>query len=575
MRKLSSVDHRGHSSSIIRRLQFPAVLVVLILLWRVPAGAQQTSPEGLKPILQYIDAAWGTLTRSETECKTVSDAKTQSKSVLYFPVGAAIPPEVRALEQKCAVRIEQLPRKVTHLGEIDPGTITPQALLYLPNPYVVPGGFFNEMYGWDSYFILLGLLRDNRLPLAHGMVENFFYEIEHYGAVLNANRGYFLTRSQPPFLTSMILAVHEAQTAQGQDDRAWLERAYDYAVRDYQLWIHEPHLAGDTGLSRYFDFGEGPVPEIAVPHDSYYNDVAHQMSRQSLMDGWLTTAAAGNTPQNWPRFTLYVCPGGTSPDRGCPAPVTIAFTDDYYKGDRSMRESGFDISFRFGPFGAATHHFAPVCLNSLLYKTEKDLAALSQAIGRNQDAARWTERAEARRAAINKYLWDEKAGMFFDYDVERGARSSYVYATTFYPLWAGLATDQQARAVAANLKRFEQPGGVALSDRITGVQWDLPYGWAPIELLTEEALRKYGYDEDANRISSKFLGTVLENFRRDGTIREKYNVVTRSSEANVTAGYKTNVIGFGWTNGAFLQMLHELPAEWRQRLQQNATAATP
>jgi alpha,alpha-trehalase len=116
------------------------------------------------------------------------------------------------------------------------------------------------MYGWDSYFIIRGLVRDKRLDLAQGMVENFFFEIEHYGAVLNANRTYYLTRSQPPFLTSMVLAVYEAQKAAGHEDRAWLEKAYGYAARDYSLWTREPHLAGSTGLSRYYDFGSGPAP---------------------------------------------------------------------------------------------------------------------------------------------------------------------------------------------------------------------------------------------------------------------------------------------------------------------------
>ena len=53
----------------------------------------------------------------------------------------------------------------------------------------------------------------------------------------------------------------------------------------------------------------------------------------------------------------------------------------------------------------------------------------------------------------------------------------------------------------------------------------------------------------------------LENFMREGTIREKYNVVTRSSETNVKAGYAVNVMGFGWTNAAFVELLHSLPPE--------------
>jgi alpha,alpha-trehalase len=112
-----------------------------------------------------------------------------------------------------------------------------------------------------------------------------------------------------------------------------------------------------------------------------------------------------------------------------------------------------------------------------------------------------------------------------------------------------------------------------MSDQVTGVQWDLPYGWAPLQLLAAEGLRRYGFEEDANRLSSAFLSTVLENFRRDGTIREKYNVVTRSSEANVTAGYKMNVIGFGWTNGVFLAFLHALPPEMVDKLSQEQQAA--
>jgi alpha,alpha-trehalase len=140
-----------------------------------------------------------------------------------------------------------------------------------------------------------------------------------------------------------------------------------------------------------------------------------------------------------------------------------------------------------------------------------------------------------------------------------GKRSTYEYATTFYPLWAGLASKEEAQAIARNLNLFEQAGGLAMSRIETKAQWDFPYGWAPIQLLAVEGLRRYGYDHDADRISRKFLSTVIENFRRDHTIREKYNVVTRSSETNVVEGYAQNVTGFGWTNGVFLELLNEAP----------------
>jgi alpha,alpha-trehalase len=226
-----------------------------------------------------------------------------------------------------------------------------------------------------------------------------------------------------------------------------------------------------------------------------------------------------------------------------------------------MRESGFDISFRFGPYGADAHHYAPVCLNSLLYKTETDLETMSKLLGDKLGATQWHHRAEKRKKIIRTLLWNRKRGLFFDYDFQQKKLSSYEYATTFYPLWAGLATPAQARSVAQNLKVFEQKGGLAMSTQETGVQWDYPYGWAPIQLLAVEGLRRYGYNEDADRISCKFLSMVLDNFVRDGNIREKYNVVSDSSNVQLREGYRDNIVGFGWTNGVFLELLNGMTPE--------------
>src|SRR5262249_47195276 len=158
--------------------------------------------------------------------------------------------------------------------------------------------------------------------------------------------------------------------------------------------------------------------------------------------------------------------------------------------------SGFDISFRFGPYGAATHHFAPVCLNSLLYKTEKDLERISIKLGRREEAERWNRRAEERRANVQKYLWDQQRGYFFDYDFVKQKRSTYEYVTTFYPLWAGLATQEQAKILVQHLATFERPGGLVMSPYETGGQWDFPYAWAPNQLLADEGLRRYGFNKE-------------------------------------------------------------------------------
>jgi alpha,alpha-trehalase len=544
-------------------------------------SSENTAPkpaQGLDPILKYISSAWDTLTRSMSECESIVDPKIKERPVMYLPAGFVEPAALQKLSSKCDVRIEHLPNVIHHLGEIDTTKIQPEGLLYLENKYVVPGGRFNEMYGWDSYFIIRGLLRAKRVELARGMVDNFFFEIENYGAMLNANRTYYLTRSQPPFLSSMFIDVYNALQKSGHSDPAWLAKAYADLEKDYEMWNREPHLAGDTGLSRYYDFGEGPPAEAVKDESGFYRKVgSYFLLHPSPADRYIleTTAVAQQVAGS--PYTLQVCDvANAMAAPGCDERHQFKLTSDYYKGDRSMRESGFDVSFRFGPFGAATHHYAPVCLNSLLYKTEKDMAQISQWMGHSGDVSKWNKRAEKRKQLINKYLWDQKEGFFFDYNFTTGKKSSYRYATAIYPLWAGLATPEQAGAVEKNIVAFEKPGGLPMSTEDSGAQWDLPYGWGNVEMLAVEGLRHYGYNVDADRISYEFLSMVAENFRRDGYIVEKYNVVTRSSDAHAALGYKMNVVGFGWTNGAFLELLHAVPKETVDRLaaEQDRTSAS-
>src|SRR5256885_4681906 len=114
------------------------------------------------------------------------------------------------------------------------------------------------MYGWDSYFIVVGLLRDGRLDLARDMVNNFLFEIDHYGAVLNANRTYYLTRSQPPFLSSMVLAVYETHKAAGKDDKQWLARTHEHNSRRHHRWTHRRKTGRHTCPPHHSHFGASP-----------------------------------------------------------------------------------------------------------------------------------------------------------------------------------------------------------------------------------------------------------------------------------------------------------------------------
>jgi alpha,alpha-trehalase len=537
------------------------------------AAARANSTQEFLASLRYISEAWNLLTRSMTECKTVYDPKAPRASTVYLPAGFPVPPQVKELEASCPVHVRRLPEVIHGLGEIKAGQIHTPGLLYLPHPYVVPGGIFNEMYGWDSYFILRGLLQAGRLDLARGIVENFFFEIGHYGAILNANRTFYLTRSQPPFLSEMVRAVYDAEESRGRDDRAWLKEAYRYIVKTERFWTQPPHLAGTTGLSRYFALGEGPVQELGASSDSYYRHAAsYLVAHPDVAGGYLVWLRGGDESHLGSRFPLYVCnPGDGTPmrasDQMCERAGSVALSSAFYKGDRSLRESGFDITFRFGPFGDATPDYAAVGLNCLLYRQEKDLEWISDHLGEAAQARQWQAAAEQRAQRISRYFWNEHRGLYFDYDFKTGKQSHYVYATTFYPLWVGAASRAQARTVIKQAQVLEKPGGVVMSLQTTDGQWDYPYGWAPIQLIAVEGLRRYGDDADANRISTNFLSMIAENFERDHAIYEKYNVVTRSSETHVRVGYKQNQVGFGWTNGVFLTLLRELPAAWLERIE--------
>ncbi|HEY8997114.1 MAG TPA: trehalase family glycosidase, partial [Edaphobacter sp.] len=254
--------------------RLPVLLLCSLSLVSSFSSAQQVAgpnPADKAKILSYIHTSWETLSRSMASCKSIVDTKVTTPPILYLPKGMSTPPEVTAMQRECRVEVRNLPRSIDHMGDLTVADVPEEGLLYLPHPYVVPGGRFNEMYGWDSYFILLGLVADKRTDLARDMVENFFFEIENYGSILNANRTYYLTRSQPPFLTSMIRELYEHPGGKPLS-RAWLARAYGYASRDYGVWTSAPHLAGDTGLARYSDLGRGPVPEMA-DDSAYYSDV--------------------------------------------------------------------------------------------------------------------------------------------------------------------------------------------------------------------------------------------------------------------------------------------------------------
>jgi alpha,alpha-trehalase len=429
-------------------------------------------------------------------------------------------------------------------------------------PFVVPGGRFNEMYGWDSYFEALGLLEDGRTDLAKAMVDNFVYEINHYGKILNANRSYYLTRSQPPFLTSMALAVYEKMPKNSKSKR-WLKTAFCAAVKEYHdVWMNEDRLT-ETGLSRYYGAGKGQPPEVEPGHfNVVYKKFAARLGMASAELEKLYTTGKIDVPE----------------------------LDEFFMHDRAMRESGHDKTYRWDDRCA---DFVTVDLNSLLYKIETDIArtiekefnnALRLEEGTVQTSSAWYEKAGKRKKLMNQYLWDAEQGLFLDYDTVNKQRKVYISATAFYPLWANLVSKQQAESIIKNaLGKLEKPGGIVasaqesrgmVSESRPARQWDYPNGWAPHEMLTWQGLVNYGYDEIAHRLVYRWLYTITRNAADyNGTIPEKFDVVKRSHRVFAEYGnvgtefsYITKE-GFGWMNASYQVGLKILPAELETKLE--------
>ena len=249
--------------------------------------------------------------------------------------------------------------------------------------------------------------------------------------------------------------------------------------------------------------------------------------------------------------------------------IRDSMTDLFYKGDRSMRESGFDPSNRFGPFNIDIIHYDPVCLNSLLYLMETQTAQIMDLLGRQADAGPWRRKRADRAAAMNRLMWDELNGLYYGlrFRDEAGPQLS-VSHDVLSAVGRHRDAKSKPRGCVKLLPLFERDGGLQTSTQVSGNQWDSPFGWAPLELIACEGLRRYGYNEDADRISMKWLSLVRDEYRAHGFIVEKYDVVHGGKDVSsqIKFGYRTNEAGFGWTNTSFTLLYDALPPAKRKQI---------
>jgi alpha,alpha-trehalase len=361
-----------------------------------PQVVAAPSPPGQISITAHIDALWNTLTRSSTAAPAYS------------------------------------------------------SLLSMPQPYVVPGGRFREMYYWDSYFTMLGLVESGRQDLVDGMVRDFAYLIDTFGHVPNGTRTYYLSRSQPPFFFEMVGLTSPKDPASAF--AAYLPQLR----REYAFWMEgaqavlpgKPHrrvvaMPDGSVLNRFWDDRDTARDE-AYREDT---DLARDSKR----------------------------------------PASPLFRDI-----RAAAESGWDFGSRWFADGRtratmATTEIVPVDLNSLLFGLENAIRAGCERRGDKPCAGEFAERAATRRRAVDHYLWDEDQGAYLDYRWTAGARMPRASAATLYPLFVSLASKPQAAAVA-NLTTREllKAGGIVTTTVATGQQWDSPNGWAPLQWIDRD-----------------------------------------------------------------------------------------
>ncbi len=394
----------------------------------------------------------------------------------------------------------------------------------LPHKYVVPGGRFQEIYYWDSYFTMEGLLAAERRDLAKNMVDNFAFLLDSIGFIPNGTRDYYRTRSQPPFFGVMVSALAREDEDVVLHYVPELTKEYEFFMkhdsidRPYGASEHVVQMMGGGFLNRYWDAADTPRPEAYKEDLHLAAEVADSVLRKQL-----------------------------------------------FRDLRSAAESGWDFSSRWygtpGEFSSTnTTSLIPVDLNCLLYHLEKLLAKAAEEQGDEEMADRFRQSYVNRQALINEYLWNEETKFYMDFDFTKAASTEEMTLAGAFPLFFGVASKEQAENVKNVLmEKFLKEGGLVTTLVHSGQQWDAPNGWAPLQWIAVHGLLDYGYEEEAKEIMERWLALNEKVFKDTGKMMEKYNV----EDLTLLSGggeYETQD-GFGWTNGValgFKQLLDEM-----------------
>ncbi|PRF24669.1 alpha,alpha-trehalase TreA [Burkholderia multivorans] len=472
----------------------------------------------------YLDQKTFVDATPDTDPATIMQLYQQQKSQAGFSLkafveqhftppaqGGVTPPPNQTLREHIDWLWPQLTRTTT--------TAPPySSLIPMPKPYVVPGGRFREGYYWDTYFTMLGLQVSGREDLVDDMLDNFAHLIDTVGHIPNGNRTYYASRSQPPFFAYMVTLA-----AQAEGDKVY--QKYLPALRkEYAYWMQ-----GESTTPR----GQAARHVVAMPDGAVLNrywDASDTPRDESYLEDVTTAKAASGRAAN-----------------------------DVYRDLRAGAESGWDYSSRWLGDGKTlatirTTSIVPVDLNSLMFHLERTIVkgcTVTHDVGCVID---FSGRAARRALAINRWLWN-RGGYYGDYDWQLRKPRDGVTAAALYPLFAGVAWPERAKTTAREVRKtLLQPGGLATTTETTGQQWDAPNGWAPLQWIAIEGLRRYGEPALAKDIGTRFLADVKHVYATEGKLVEKY-VVEGAGQGGGGGGEYPLQDGFGWTNGVTLKLL--------------------
>ena len=695
----------------------PMIIQKGLEAWWALGGTQQITKAQLreKCLLPYINGLW-TDTKALLRTPEMIGQAAVDKLILppedmkgwpvYYPPMHGFVAEIISKNNQGSgidLDVKPLPNEKPIAGSTEGNKLYNNlGLLYLPNAYVVPGGTFNEMYGWDSFFIIIGLLNSagylyeniENDPLvwdaeantfrtatlddikalfniAKGMADNHIYEISFYGGyILNANRSYYLTRSQSPLFIREVLAINAFQKTYGKeigldytetlsryfeavtpefpapiDFDEWMEReVIPAAVAYYNYWT-DPELVY-TGWDPHTSAAAKKNPRVVTLEEN--GSASSAGEEKTLFEAYcFHTGGVGpapevvrsTQPQNRALYddaALFFQkfpgenPNGMFWDQSSPHYAHL--TEKFYAADRAIRASGYDLSGRYGAQGQHALDYAPVSLNTLLFQMGSDLKKLLDDYGCYgmtppaiaQLISDIDSRTTDGKYVINNLMWTESGsnGFFSDIRVrEEGAapEHTYPYGTMFYPLWADglieetervenlLATASVSKPISQDqvfslksggeteiLWIYDNPGeicsisepdmtfhctkainqsfispkssmvhpenfGIPTSLVLTGNQWDNPFSWAPVQFFAARGLKnwntKVNTDPLLHQVLTGWTGAAEAFFAKTGTLIEKYVSTDPMQDPRASRGYQEAQIGFGWTNGVYLEAL--------------------